>query len=62
MEHRWRHLSAHDESDRNTDRECADYSLNHHKTGHANAVEEPDKAKQKASQQAVNGIGLEVVS
>ena len=61
MEHGNRHLSAHQESHGDPDQKCPDDPLNHHEPRHPQSVEIADKAKQEAGQQAVNGIGFQVI-
>ena len=55
------HLPAHEKSDGNADAKRADDSLNHHEFGHSQPVEKADIAEQETGQQAVDGVGFQVV-
>ena len=61
MEKRDRCLPAHEIGHGHADAEGADDALDHDKAGHAEAVVEADEAEENGCQEAVNGVGLEVI-
>jgi hypothetical protein len=61
MEHRDRHLPAHEKRNWNANKKGSDYALKHHKTRHAHPIEKADEAEQETGQQAINRIRPQVV-